>query len=169
MRTVVLIRHAKSARPAGVADLNRPLSDRGLADAQAAGDLLREVVGRPTLLACSPARRAIQTADRILAAYRDDPPPVRYEQRLYEATVADLLETLAGWAAPAELSGASDHSLVVVGHNPSVSGAVGALTGERLLLRTCGIAVIAVPAAGALIEPGSGTLLSCATPRAGRS
>ncbi len=162
MRTVVLLRHAKSARPAGVADFDRPLSDRGVADALAAGVWLRDTVGRPALVVCSPARRAAQTAERIVAAYRDDPPPIRSEQRLYEATVADVLAALTESAGSAGTGG----PVAVVGHNPSVSAALGVLTGERLQLRTCGIAVIGVH--GTVIEPGGGTLLSSSTPRAGR-
>lgn len=134
VRTVVVVRHAKSGHPPGVADFDRPLSDRGMADARAAGTQLRAAIGRPTMVICSPARRAVQTADGILAAYPDDPPPVRYEQRLYEATPAGLLAALAADAGAGPV--------VLVGHNPSVSAVVGVLTGERVPLRTCGIAVI---------------------------
>ena len=158
MSTVAVVRHAKSDRPPGVADFYRPLRTRGIRDARVGGDWLRDTIGRPELVISSPARRAAQTASALLEAYGDDPPPIRYEDRLYSASVTDLLDVVA------ELT---DTPVALVGHNPSVTELVGALTGEHLELRTCGIAVISLEPAASGIPRGAGTLLSSSTPRAG--
>jgi phosphohistidine phosphatase len=60
-RTLVILRHAKAANPQGVADPDRPLSQRGHADAAAAGVWLARRGLQPDLVVCSPALRTRQT------------------------------------------------------------------------------------------------------------
>lgn len=57
----VVLRHAKSAWPTGVADHERPLAPRGRRDAPAAGRALAESDCLPDLALCSTAVRARQT------------------------------------------------------------------------------------------------------------
>jgi phosphohistidine phosphatase len=157
--TLVVARHAKADRPPGIADVDRPLRRRGEADARRAGGWLREAVGRPDLLVCSPARRAVQTGSALLAAFPDDPPEIRYRQSLYDATAEDLLEVVT------EIEDAMER-VVMVGHNPSVSTLVGMLTGEPAALRTCGIAVLRWNSPWSAARARSAALLSVTTPRA---
>ena len=60
-RTLVILRHAKAERPAELADADRPLTQRGHADAAAAGAWLAARGYRPDLVLCSPAKRTRQT------------------------------------------------------------------------------------------------------------
>src|SRR5690242_15813577 len=59
-RRLILLRHAKSDWPEGVADLDRPLAERGRADAPVAGRELARL-GVPDVVLCSPAQRTRAT------------------------------------------------------------------------------------------------------------
>ena len=69
MRELILLRHAH-AEPAstGQADLDRPLSPEGLAEAEAAGRWMRENQLVPDRVLCSPSRRTRETLEAVLAA-----------------------------------------------------------------------------------------------------
>ncbi len=81
--TLLLMRHAKSEYPAGVADHDRPLAPRGVREAALAGDWLRANVPAIDSVLCSTATRARQTLART-----GIDAPVRYVERLYGATPA---------------------------------------------------------------------------------
>lgn len=65
LRRLVVLRHAKSAWPAGVADHERPLAPRGRRDAPAAGRALVEADCLPDLALCSTAVRAPDLGTRL--------------------------------------------------------------------------------------------------------
>jgi phosphohistidine phosphatase len=111
MATLLLLRHAKSAWPPGVPDHLRPLNERGLRDAPAAGRMLAE---RPhvDLALVSPAVRTEQTFD-LAVAELPARPPMRTDERIYEAQVADLLDVIAQ-------TDDSVRRLLLVGHNSSI-------------------------------------------------
>jgi phosphohistidine phosphatase len=114
-RTLVILRHGKAERPTDVPDHERPLTDRGHADAAAAGAWLAARGYRPDLVICSPARRTRQTWHAVrLALAGGAEPAVRYEPAVYERSAVHLLTMLAETDP--------DHSTVLlVGHNPTVS------------------------------------------------
>src|SRR5437867_8998400 len=94
-RTLVILRHAKADRPAGVADADRPLTQRGHADAAAAGAWLAARGYRPRLVLCSPSKRTRQTWRGVAVALTDpDTPEVHYDQVLYHGGAEDLLDLL---------------------------------------------------------------------------
>ncbi|MPY60157.1 SixA phosphatase family protein [Streptomyces spongiae] len=123
-RRLVVLRHAKSAWPAGVPDHDRPLGPRGLRDAPAAGRALAAADRLPDLALCSTARRARETWD-LAAAEWSAPPPVRHDPRLYAADVPDLLDVVR--EAPDEAA-----TLLLVGHNPGLEELVLDLAGDDL-------------------------------------
>ena len=61
-RTLVLLRHAKSAYPPGVADHGRPLASRGEREAALAGAWIRRELPSIDRILCSTAERTRQTA-----------------------------------------------------------------------------------------------------------
>src|SRR6202035_2354332 len=63
-RTLVLLRHAKSAYPAVVADHERPLAPRGEREAGLAGDWLRAHLPAIDAVLCSTATRTRETLAR---------------------------------------------------------------------------------------------------------
>ena len=53
-RTLILLRHAKSDYPDGVADHERPLAQRGIREAALAGDWIREHLPAVDAVAAAP-------------------------------------------------------------------------------------------------------------------
>jgi phosphohistidine phosphatase len=106
---LVLLRHAKSAYPEGVADHERPLAPRGIREAGLAGDWLRTNFSRIDVVLCSTATRARQTLE--LTGVRA---AVRYVERLYGATPVVVID---------EINGVDEDvtTLLVVGHEPTMS------------------------------------------------
>ncbi|MFR9797392.1 SixA phosphatase family protein [Streptomyces sp. MS06] len=121
-RRLVLLRHAKSARPEGVPDHERPLAPRGRRDAPAAGRALAEAGCLPDLALCSTALRARQTWELACAQW-SDPPPVRYDARLYHADATRLLDVVR--EAPAQTA-----TLLLLGHDPALVDLALHLAGE---------------------------------------
>lgn len=118
-RTLVLLRHAKADRPDGVGDLERPLTERGHADAAAAGAWIAHNDCQPELVFCSPARRTRQTWHGVAVAMAEaaadaGAPAVRYEPGLYAEGHHALLALLN--TVPPETG-----TVLLVGHNPDVS------------------------------------------------
>ena len=152
MREIILLRHA-NAEPAlpGQADIERPLSLRGRAEAEAAGEWLKAHGLKPTRVLCSPAKRTRETLERVLGVlgYSD----VRYEPRIYDAVPGTLMAVLDEHAEV--------DRVLMVGHNPGFEQTAALLhsgsSGEARGMPTAGIAVITLPP-GAALEPGIGTL-----------
>ncbi|MBG0856936.1 histidine phosphatase family protein [Streptomyces spinoverrucosus] len=124
LRRLVVLRHAKSARPPDVADHERPLAPRGRRDAPAAGRALAEADCLPDFALCSTAVRARQTW-QLASAQWGTPPPVRHDPRLYAADVPDLLAAVHEVAPEIQ-------TLLLVGHNPGLEELVLALAGDGL-------------------------------------
>ena len=155
MRELILLRHAH-AEPAalGQADIDRPLSPQGLAEAEAAGRWLRDNHLLPDRVICSPARRTRETLEAVLAqtGYVEQ----RLEPRIYEAMPGSLVSLIEQHAEV--------QRLLLVGHNPGLERLVALLdTGQTTDYRgmpPAGVAVLALPElpASAAIEPGLGRL-----------
>ncbi|MBE9375865.1 histidine phosphatase family protein [Saccharopolyspora sp. HNM0983] len=137
-RTLVLLRHAKSAWPQDTEDFDRPLNDRGERDAAAAGRWLGTHRPGIELVLCSSALRARRTWE-LAAGQIPAAPTVRYEPRLYAASGAQLLDVVRG--APSTVL-----TILLIAHNPGLEELVGQLTGEPTELKTAGIAALTADA-----------------------
>ncbi|MBO0865937.1 MAG: histidine phosphatase family protein [Mycobacterium sp.] len=164
LRTLVLLRHAKSAYPDGVADHDRPLAPRGIREARLAGDWLRANLPAIDAVLCSTATRARQTLRRTSVDA-----PVRYVERLYVASPGTMLD---------EINSVGDDiaTLLVIGHEPTMSamaidlaGADGtdsaAVEGISSKFPTSGIAVLSVAGRWKNLAPGGGALVNFHVPR----
>ena len=163
VRTLLVLRHGKSAYPEGVADIDRPLAPRGLRDAVTAGRWLRDQGLAPDLAVCSIAERTRQTWELISdqLSWAGDDETVRYDARLYEATPADLTAVIR--ETPAEVG-----ILALIGHNPGAADLVQSLTTERgLRFPTSALAAIEFAGSWARVAPGTGALASYWTPKGG--
>ncbi|KWX68933.1 histidine phosphatase family protein [Mycobacterium sp. NAZ190054] len=112
-RTLLLLRHAKSGYPDGVVDHDRPLAARGVREGALAGDWLRANVGQVDAVLCSTATRTRQTLERTGITA-----PVRYVDRLYDATPGIVIEEIN--AVPSHFDG-DVSTLLVIGHEPVMS------------------------------------------------
>ena len=119
-RVLQLLRHAKSSwdDPAR-GDRDRPLDERGRADAARVGARLRAAGAAPDLILHSTARRTRETA-ALLAAGLAPPPPLRGDDRLYLASGAGILALVRGLDDPPA-------RIMVVAHNPGLRMAAAAL------------------------------------------
>lgn len=123
VRTLLLLRHAKSSWKDELPDAERPLNPRGRRDARAAGQLLVGTGAAPDLVYCSPAVRTRQTWDALAeAGVRAD--DVAYRDEIYEASVDALLD-LVGQTPDAV------RTLLLIGHAPSLPGLAELLAGDR--------------------------------------
>lgn len=156
-RTLILLRHAKSAWPAGTRDVIRPLAERGRRDAPAVGRWLRGQGNKINLVVCSPAVRAVQTWD-LVAAQLADIPQVRHDERLYEASARDLLQVIQ--ELPHKAS-----TVVLVGHNPGLEDFLELLTGTVEVLKTSAIAIMVTSVPWSETDSRSWILTTLATPR----
>jgi phosphohistidine phosphatase len=109
-RQLVLIRHAKAGE--GAVDRDRPLADRGIAEAPAVGRWLADRGIVPDRVVVSPALRARQTWELAAAELDASAEPV-LDGRVYDNTVEDLLDILR--QTPAEVT-----TLAIIGHNPGI-------------------------------------------------
>jgi phosphohistidine phosphatase len=135
MLRLTLIRHAKSswANPA-LHDHERPLSDRGLRDAPRMFARLSEHVSTPDCVISSDADRAAATATALIRSLSFPQSRLRLEPELYMASPQQVLDLIT------EQDDAC-RSLMIVGHNPTLTALANHLISELRLdnLPTCGV------------------------------
>lgn len=113
MLTLSLLRHAKSSwKNPSLPDHERPLAARGIIDAPMMGRAMTERGIDPELVLCSSARRTVDTLSLVLPELKVEPSVV-YEDALYHASAAEMLQMLRD-VRP----GAS--RVMMVGHNPEI-------------------------------------------------
>ena len=116
-RTLILLRHAKSAYPDGVGDHERPLAPRGIREGALAGDWIRANVAAVDAVLCSTATRTRQTLARTGIGA-----PVQYLDRLYDATAGIAIDVI-------NKHGGNAQTLLLVGHEPVMSSLALGLAG----------------------------------------
>ena len=122
MKTLYVLRHAKSDWGTGEKDFDRPLNERGRKAAKAIGKELRKRKVEPDLVLSSPASRARQTLDRVQDGYGDKF-SVTEDRRIYMADADELIHVIRH--APDDAK-----RLMIVGHNPGLHELVVELCGE---------------------------------------
>jgi phosphohistidine phosphatase len=168
-RRLILLRHAKSAWPDGMLDPDRPLAERGIADATAAGPILAgitEFTGSDVVL-CSPAVRTRATW-RLASQALPHQPTTRFEPQVYGASPAELVDLIQ--SAPAEA-----RTVLIVGHEPTMSSTADLLAGPgsqqedlaqlRAKYPTSAMAIFAVATDWSSVRPGSAVLERFLIPR----
>ncbi|MFF8605454.1 SixA phosphatase family protein [Streptomyces sp. NPDC015346] len=120
-RRIVLLRHAKADWPQ-VSDHERPLAERGRKDAPVAGRKLADTGISFDQALCSTAVRTRETWKLAVHELPHRPRTV-YEERLYEASLGELIALLN--ETPDDV-----RDLLVIGHNPGMHALADALAGE---------------------------------------
>ena len=139
MLTLYLLRHAKSSwDDASQQDFERPLANRGRKACTLVGEFIQEKGIDFDLVLVSTAVRTRETIELVKerAKFRGE---VRYDERIYEATVSELLEILAQIDNDRE-------SVLLVGHNPGIEELLALLTGEQERMTTANFAKIKLKA-----------------------
>ena len=120
VRQIILLRHAHAEPPAeDQTDESRPLTEGGISEAIAAAAWLKLHGAEPDLLLCSPSKRTVETAERVVKDLGQNL-SITLDSRIYEATPADLIQVL-------EEHPEAD-SILLVGHNPGLETLVALLT-----------------------------------------
>lgn len=141
-RQLWVLRHAE-AEPHGTrSDSERRLTTRGEAQALAAGLALARLGATFEAVLFSPKARARETAE-LAAAEWDD--PQRELLRVHEPLASGFD---AGRALDATRELSADGRLLIVGHEPDLSGVVADLTGGRVDLKKGGLAVVRLEGVG---------------------
>ena len=168
VRTLVLARHARAENDAA-SDVVRQLSAQGHADAAAMGRWLTQAGYTFGVVVSSPSIRTRQTWSDIQASgVAAD--KVRFDERIYDADPALLLDVLAEVPERAR-------SLLVIGHAPTIpeladlladpaASDEAALEALRSSFPSGCLAVLTVAEPWAELAPGSASLREVTTPRA---
>ncbi len=122
-RTLILLRHAKAEHPDGMPDHERPLALQGRRQSGRVGAALAAAGLIPDLVLCSSSTRTRQTWELARATLGAEP-RTRYLDEVYDAGVRGLVELVA--SAPDEA-----HTLLVVGHEPTMSHTAATLAGPQ--------------------------------------
>ncbi|MDF2256859.1 SixA phosphatase family protein [Streptantibioticus ferralitis] len=164
-RRVILLRHAKADWP-DVPDRDRPLAERGRKEAPAAGVWLAGTRIMPDLTLCSPAVRTRETW-KLVAHELPQRPKTVYEERLYEASLGELIAVIN--ETPDEVA-----DLLLVGHNPGIHALADALAGTvegdalvrmtRTAFPTSAVAVLTFSGSWKSVEHGVARLTEFWTP-----
>ena len=159
MKTLFVLRHAKSSwNEPDISDFDRPLNERGVAAAPFMGKLMAARQLSPDVILSSPANRA-RTTSELLKAAAGLEVPIKFDDRIYEASPQSLL----GVIAEIEVLNAS---AMLVGHNPGIEGLIRILTGRIEPMPTAALAIIDLRIENwGQISPGCGDLREVIRPR----
>ena len=168
MLTLSIFRHAKSSSDElAPTDIDRPLSERGIAAAPVMGAFMARAGLLPDLVLSSPSVRTRATAALAFTAF-DRGPQILFEDALYLASAKTMLARIRRVEARIR-------HLMLLGHNPGLHELALDLAGEgpkKLIgelsdkLPTAGLVVIAFEAKTlAKIGAGTGRLVHFVTPR----
>ena len=134
MKNLFLTRHAKSSwSNPGLADIDRPLNERGKKAAPFMGKLIVDKGEKPELLISSPANRALSTAKafgEVIGLVEND---IIVNRAIYSAGAQQLLELVQN-------QDDLHKSIMLFGHNPTFTSFVNMLTGSNIMnVVTCGV------------------------------
>jgi len=136
MKTLIVLRHAQAEHPSDSQDHERPLTKKGVREAQRVGRLLRGL--QPELVLCSTALRARSTSEEALCVAQLSP-SVQELDELYDSDVPQHLDALC------RVDESINH-VMIVGHNPALERLVSQLVSRPIVMKTGTVAVVAIPA-----------------------
>lgn len=128
MGKIIFLRHGQAEDDDGAGDAARPLTAKGVDQAELAGRALARLDLVPDLCLTSPRVRAAETA-RLTCA---------------ELGLTPVVESaLGGGDFQAEVLAGDIGTVLLVGHEPTFSGEIARLTGGSVRMRKGGLAVVA--------------------------
>ena len=136
MKTVVLIRHAKSSWEHDIADIHRPLSDRGYSDANLLSNEFLNYNFNPDGIFSSPANQALTTCNLFIENCRFDANLLSIYKELYDfggSQVVGFMRNLSD----------SLYSVMIFGHNhafTSIANSFGNVYIDNV--PTCGLVML---------------------------
>jgi phosphohistidine phosphatase len=162
---LLILRHAKSSWDSGAkSDFDRPLSSRGRRTAPRIGRWLADRDLVPDFAFVSPSMRTRQTFELLVEALGSEP-DMLFDERIYDASLGELVSLLADRPEPAE-------RVLLLGHNPGLemlvdflaSGAIPEPSGGAMF-PTAALAHLVLPDDWGDLQRGDGELLEILRPR----
>ena len=130
MKTLILVRHAKSDWPENTDDFDRPLAESGLQDAVKMSNFLKNQNITIDKMVSSPALRALNTCEIFHNIY---PVDMETNRKLYnanennfESVIYDLTDEV--------------NSVAMFSHNNGISNFANMMSGDIFAFPTCGVA-----------------------------
>lgn len=165
-RELLVMRHAKSDWDApGERDFDRRLARRGRRDAPRIGEWLAQAGLSPDAVVCSPAMRTRETVSAVLERLDLAELTVKFDRRVYEASLEALLQVLAD--APRDA-----RRMLLVGHNPGMDDLVAHLAAQPpplsrsgKLMTTAALAHFVLPDDWSQLARGCGRLVQLIRPK----
>ncbi len=125
MKTLYIIRHAKSSWSFDLNDQDRPLGVRGRRDAPKVGKYLSQNAPTPDLLITSPASRSLYTALFIADEWGYPEDEIVLTKELYHTATTEILELI-------KAQDDAHESIAIFGHNPGFTELINELSEEFL-------------------------------------
>ena len=113
-RTLYLLRHSYAESSRGVKDFDRALTTSGQNMVRTLGRKLQSDGVNIKQVICSSAARAKETVINLIEEVEITEQLIKYEERVYEASVRELLEIVNSIDDGLK-------TVMLVGHNPSIS------------------------------------------------
>jgi len=161
MKTLYLLRHAKSCwGNSELKDFERPLNDRGLADAPALGARLLEADKQLACIVTSPAIRARTTAMLLAEVIGYPGDEIISNPELYFAGAAMFLKATMQIDEECE-------SALLIGHNPAITEFANAMANLDIdNVPTCGLVELSLPVSNwTEVKLGSASLVKVDFPK----
>jgi phosphohistidine phosphatase len=139
VKTLLVVRHAKSNWEFGIPDFDRPLNDRGKKNApEMAKRLLDKKISIDAFVS-SPAKRAKQTAELFCTTYNRNISEIIFDETLYHAPAKDL------FAAVEKLDNKFS-TVAIFSHNTGLTNFVNQLVKNVIIdnVPTCGVFAITI-------------------------
>ena len=137
MKQIYVLRHAKSSwNNSNLSDFERPLSKRGIRDANKLSIFLKNMDLMIDIVLCSTAVRAKDTFDLTACGFNFEIDKANYTDKLYFGDVSSIIMRLK------EIDN-SFKNILIVGHNPTLHHLVESLTNTKIdRFKTCNLAII---------------------------
>lgn len=158
MKKLYIVRHAKSGWKYDIKDIDRPLNERGYHDAYKVAGHLAGRKEIPQRIITSPAVRAITTALNFARTFSLSSSNFIINEKIYEAATESLLSIIKSIEEDKD-------SVMLFGHEPSLSSLIGLLTGSNVSFTTCNVALLTFNSSWSEITPGTGKQAFLLRPR----
>lgn len=135
MKTLILVRHAKSSWEYKVSDFERPLKPRGFKDADKIFKVLKNEI-HPDIIISSDANRAKTTAELYVNHLNTDKNKINLNHLLYDFSGVNLIQVVKKCKNSVDV-------LMIFGHNNAITNFVNTY-GDVIIdnVPTCGVTII---------------------------
>lgn len=136
MKTLYLLRHAKSSWKHDLSDNKRPLKKRGIQDAKLVSNYIKDIVAAPQHIYCSNAVRTTTTASFFVEASNLKPQQFTTHSELYDFSGQEVMQFIK------QIDDAFD-TVMLVGHNHAFTSIANMLGNKSIEnVPTCGFVAI---------------------------